>query len=72
MADAYPSKNVKVDEIAKRELNDLVAKLATDYPHLRITDYAVAGALISAGSRSPVEIVAALVETYWNERKRVE
>lgn len=69
MTDTYPSKNVKLDESAKRQLNDLVAKLATDYPHLRVTDYAVAGALISAGAQSPTVIIAALVESYWGERK---
>lgn len=72
MVDAYPSKNVKVDEIAKAEFDELVARLATGYPHLKVKDYAVAGALIAAGSRSPIEIVAMLVEKYWNERKPVE
>jgi hypothetical protein len=60
-------KSVRIADFAKDELDELVERLSTDYPELKVTDVAVLSALVLAAARSPAEAVAAVLGTYWKD-----
>lgn len=64
-------KSVKIAAFAKDELDLLVETLSTRYPSLKVRDSAVMSALVLAARKVPIEVVKALVETYW-EREAAE
>src|SRR6266571_4506201 len=64
-----PDANVRIAAFAKVELNDLVERVSTHRRDLKVGDRALMSALILAACRLPVEAVAAVLATYWNQEE---
>jgi hypothetical protein len=68
MAEAHvPDTSVKIAWFAKSELADLVERLSTSRPDLKVGGASLLGALVLAAQRLPIEAIAAIQTTYWNE-----
>jgi UDP:flavonoid glycosyltransferase YjiC (YdhE family) len=70
MADSrIPDANVKMAAFAKAELQDLVERLSTARPDLKVDKGSLMSALVLAAQRLPIEVIAAAETTYWNEEE---
>lgn len=64
-----PSAPVRIAAFAKGELEELVENVSTERPDLKVGDGSLMSALILAARRLPVEAVAAVQTTYWNQEQ---
>jgi hypothetical protein len=64
-----PRKSVKMAEFASAELDRLVDELSTPPAALKVNKEDLAGALVLAARRSPIEATRAIVHTYWDREK---
>jgi hypothetical protein len=64
-----PGGNVKLAAFAKGELEALVESLSTSRPDLKVGEGALMSALILGAQRLPIEAIAAVQTTYWDEEE---